>query len=90
MLKLKIMTVPLIDLSTLVDNTHVTINLKDHAFGHAHSPLLYLDASFIFYAGLPTSTLPAALSLHARFPLLLEASAHFPWIKSMLTSANSS
>ena len=64
-LKLEIMIVLLIDLSTFVDTTHIIINQRDCVFGCALSPLQYHEVSFPLYIGPPTSTLPAVLSMHA-------------------------
>ena len=72
------MIVLLIDLSALFDTIHITINKKDHVsvvYLHHHA----IMANIPSYAGLQTSTLPAALLMCACSPLLPEAATHFPW-----------
>ena len=64
-LKIGIVIVPLIDLSTLVESSHITIN-EDDVFGHVLSPPWYHGMSFPLYVGLLTSALPAVLQcMHA-------------------------
>ena len=71
------MIVPSINLSTLVNITHVTINWKNWVLVvYFHHDCTMVHKSW--NAGLPTSTLPAAHSLHAPLPLLLKASTNFP------------
>ena len=78
--KLAIIIVPLIDLSSIVESTHTTINQTDCVFGHVLSPPWYCEASFPSYAELLTSSSSALQLIHACLPLLLEASTHFPRI----------
>ena len=86
--KLGIMILLLIDLSTSVQFSHITINQKDCVFGHVLSPSWYCDTSFPLYVGLLISALPVAFQLmHAR-PFLLEALTHFPWTQTMLPQQN--
>ena len=78
-LKKVIMIVPSIDLSALIDTTHITIKQKDWVsvvFFHHHVTMVHI----YLYAGLPTSTLPAAHLMHAHSLLMQEASTHFAWI----------
>ena len=78
----------LINLSALVNTTHITIKQKDWVlvvyFHHCCSM-----AGIILYAGLPTSTLPAAHLMHACSTLLPEASTHlFKMLEDFSESAN--
>ena len=65
------MIVPSINLSALVDATHVTINQKDQVsvmYFHHHCTVAHIFSS----AGLLTSYLTAAHLMHACLPLLLK------------------
>ena len=78
------MIVPLIDISALVDTIHVTINQKDQVlvvYFHHRCTMVHISS----YAGLSTSTLPAAHLMHACLSLLPEASTHFPRILTILS-----
>ena len=77
--KLGIMIFLSINLSALVNTTHVTIKQKDWVlvvYFHHRYTMMHISS----YAGLPTYTLPAAHLMHSCSPLLLEASTHFSWI----------
>ena len=72
----------LIHLSALVDTTHIKVNQKDHVFVvyfHHHCIMVHIP----LYAGLTTSTLPAAHLTIASLSLLMEASTHFHRIQTI-------
>ena len=62
------MIVLLINLSTVVESTHITINQKNHVFGCVLSPMWYHNDSLSLYIGPLTSALPAVLQcMHAHY-----------------------
>ena len=77
----------LVNLSTLAESFHITINLKDHVlvmYFHCHGTVMCFtnvcSTSNICFTSCP--------SMHACLPLLSEASTHFPWIQTMLSQPN--